>query len=61
MSEDNSFSLGIGLFIISICIGNIYSAVYGWLVLGSGIIFITLMSITINYFIKRKGKSNEEK
>jgi purine-cytosine permease-like protein len=58
MNEDQEYSLGIGLIIISICIGNIYSAVYGWLVLGSGIILITFLSMIINYFIKKRKLKN---
>ena len=41
----NIFSLLIGLVTISVCIGTIYPEVYGFLVLGSGIIFLTLFNI----------------
>lgn len=46
------FTLLVGLVIISVCIGTIYSEVYGFLVLGSGIIFLTLF----NMFLTRNKK-----
>jgi len=41
--ESRGCSLMIGLIIIAICIGNIYSAVAGWLVIGLGLVMLALL------------------
>jgi hypothetical protein len=53
---DNSFTLFVGIVIISICIGTINSAVYGWLTFGSGLFILALLNALLT---KNKGNNNE--
>ena len=57
MSEDQGILFFIGIIIIGICIGTIFSAVYGWLTIGSLFIFTAIIDrIWTSRDKKRKGK-----
>jgi len=52
MNEDQGTLIIIGLIFISICIGNIFTAVYGFLTFGIGLI---LMAFLDRLWSKKKG------
>lgn len=60
MSEDQGFTLFIGLVIISICIGTLHTAVYGWLTLGIGLIIMAFLSCIWSTRNKKRRKNDEK-
>ncbi len=65
MSESNSnqgpFNVYVlGLVICAICVGVITEAVYGWMVVGLGLMTIATLAITLSYLNDGKNKDKEE-
>lgn len=52
MKDEESFIYLVGLLIISITIGNIFVKYYGFLVLGSGLMGWSIISMLIRKFWK---------
>ncbi len=50
MDCNHGFFLLIGLIIICVCVGNIYTATIGWLSFGGGIVVSVLISAILNKF-----------
>jgi len=47
-NDGNNCGIIIGLVIVSIAVGNIWSAVYGWLTLGAALLFLGLLGTLLN-------------